>query len=345
MAKTTGDSNDRDDEPDVIDASKKGDDAEGDGEDGEGSEDDDRGDEVGGKIDKKALAKVAGKDGDDKDGEDDAEGSDEDEGGDEGDDKDKPPKTVPYSRLSKVVADRDRLREENATLKAAAGKGGKGDDDADEKDDKKEKPPEFDIDKKEEEYLSLVSQGDDKAALAVRKEINTYLRQSAKTEAVAEATQAMSQAEQAREFGKTVSSLKKQYPWLDEKSDEADEDDIAMVVGLRDKHIAKGKSPSEALKLAAKHVADRRPKEDDDEGEEGDDKDSKGDKDDKEDKVGSRKKEAIERGVKANEGQPPAMSGKGDRSARSSQLDIENMSEEDFEKLPLAEKKRMRGDG
>lgn len=324
----TGD--DDDSKPTEIDLTKSG--------DGTETEDDDRGDEVGGKIDKAALEKVAGEETTDTD----KDGGDEDGEGDKDGDKTKPPETIKYQRFAKVVDERNELRAENERLKKEAeGKGEK----AKEGEGAKEKEqPAFDEDAKEREYLEKLAAGDDEGALAVRKEINAHLKASAKAEALQETQEVLTKAELEREFNKAVKQVKKEHPWLDENSPEADEDSIDMVVALRDQAIRKGKAPHEALKDAVARVAKVRPKGDAD----GDDKDGGDGKDGDDSKAGSeadRKAAAIQRGVDANNAQPPANAGgKGDRAARTSQLDIENMSEADFDKLPDAEKRRLRGD-
>lgn len=327
-----------DSEEEVIDGEAEAEVEEGEGEEGKESAAD-RGDNAEPEVTLKNLKKVAGTSDEEGEGEEEADG--EAEGEAEGSKKG-PPKTIPYGRFSKEVAKNAELEAENERLRKAAGVTEESEEAAEE-----EEVEQFDHDAKEKEYLTAVSQGDFDTATAIRKEINTQLKAEAKAEASAEAVQIVSRAESQKNFTSAVNDTLKKYPWLDDKGDAADAEAIESVVALRNHYIhTQGLAPAEALRKAADKVAKGRTAAEgaEEEGEEGD-----GEKLTPEQKrvraEKERKREATRKGVDAQGKQPPALKGKGDRGHEGGTTKaVEDMSEEEFEKLPESEKRKMRGD-
>jgi hypothetical protein len=321
----------KDNEEEVLEIEGEEEQAEGEGE-GEG-EPEDRGDDPDPAVNLKTLKKVAGAE---EEGEGDGEGDGEEEAEGKG-----PPKTVPYSRLAKEVAKGKALEEELEQLRASKGKG------AAEEEAPEEEVEAFDFDAKEEAYLKAASMGEYDEAKKIRREINAALKAEAMVEATNEAVKTINASESQREFGKAVAETLKAHPWLNDKGDDADPDAIEQVVALRNLYISKGKSAADALREAAAKVAKTRPKAEpeEEEGEEGED-DGKGKKKPtaKEIAEAARAKEARKRGALAAEDQPAALKGKGNRTSEGAQLNIEDMTEEEFDALPEAEKKKARGD-
>lgn len=302
------------------------------GDENEQDEKDDRGDDADPAVNKDTLKKVAGAGKGDK--KDESEEGEEEEHADDESESDKAPKVVPRARLNQEIERRKALEEENARLKKAA-----GDKEAEEAEEEEETG--YDFDAKEEEYLKLVSEGELKAAAALRREINQALKEEAKAEATVEAVQAVSGAAKKEAFDKEVAAVLKEYPWLDDKDKKnADHEAIEEVVEWRNFYITqKGMAPAEALRKAAERVAKSR---DEDEAEESaEEEDGK----EKAKEAGEeRTKTAIKKGAETASKQPPPTKGKGNRSSEEQQLNVEDMDDDAFDKLPAAEKKRLRGD-
>lgn len=314
----------------------------GEGEEGEEGAAD-RGDNAEPEVTLKNLKKVAGAGDEEGDGEEEVDGEAEAEGEAEGGKKGGPPKTIPYGRFSKEVAKNADLAAENERLRKAAGVTEEAEEAADE-----EEVEQFDHDAKEKEYLVAVSQGDFDTATALRKEINAQLKAEAKAEASADAIQIVGRAEQQKNFTSAVNDTLKKYPWLDDKGDEADEEAIESVVALRNHYIhTQGLAPAEALRKAADKVAKGRTAAEsaEEEGEEGEGAEKLSPEQKRVRAEKERKREATRKGVDAQGKQPPALKGKGDRGHEGGTgKAVEDMTDEEFDKLSEADKKKARGD-
>lgn len=152
------------------------------------------------------------------------------------------------------------------------------------------------------------------------------------------AMQAMSQREQQREFQKAVKSATEAYPFLNSESKDKNPEAIAEVVEWRDFYINKGMSPAEALTKAVSKVG---PQYADIAAEPTGKKTTDPSP---EDQIAARRRAIIERNAKLSQPPPTTRQGTGERAERPKADDIEKMTDEDFEKLPAAEKKRLRGD-
>lgn len=286
---------------------------------------DDRGDDADPDVNAETLKKVAA-------GAEEEE-STEEEG--EGEEEKKTPKTVPYGRLAKVTAEKAALEEELAELRKskAAEKGAE----------EEEQEEAYDFKAKEREYLKLVSEGEIDAAADLRVEIDDRRADENQARATAAAVETIGRTEADREFGKAVTETLKKHPWLDNKSPDADKEAIDDVVAFRDYYITKKQmSPADALRKAAERVAKTR--EPDEAEAEEEDAEEKGKAKAKE-AAAARTKEALKKAAAAAEKQPAAIAkGKGNRTSEDAQLDVAEMDEDTFDKLPAEEKKRLRGD-
>lgn len=323
----------------------------------EQDEQEDRGDEF---VDPEAEDDDAGADGDDgKGGE---EGS-EDKGGEEegGEDDEKHVGGVPFGRLNEVsrvksaataiadgivdgLIDAQTIRDlggANAVAKAVANKEITLDElkrfDADApraqpgKDGTPDQgPPEstsWNLDDKYVEYQELVDAGETKEAAQLLRQINREERHRERAEEVAKQQQATLDA--------YVSQLMTEYPVLaDVKSREHEE----VMVWANHLQATQRISRQAALEKAVARVfpsgkaAGSAP---------GNGKASS--ETAQERAIRERKEAAVRRGAKASRQQPPPMD-LGATPNGPAKVDIDNMSEEDFERLPEADKKKLRGD-
>jgi hypothetical protein len=181
----------------------------------------------------------------------------------------------------------------------------------------------------EDQYTDALMDGDRDKARELRMQINAIIRDSA----VQEVEHRSSQATESNNIAAAAAAVIEQYPEFDDTGELANADAINEMVEMRDFYIAaKGMSPAEAITKAAEKVArmynlgaEAAPADD-------------------APAVDDRTVVAIKRGAKIAAGQPStAAVGVGTRQD-AAKVNIQTMSEEQFEALPEAEKKRMRGD-
>ena len=187
----------------------------------------------------------------------------------------------------------------------------------------------FDVEAQEEAYIAALLEGDSKGAVAIRKQINAHLQE----EASARATQVLTQQQAAQLLKTTAKSVSDAYPWLNEP---AGEEVLDLILAARDRKIAQGMPAHLALVDAANTIAPKFAPADDGtpsrvSGKETPAKDL-------------RPAAAIARGAADSTAQPPALQvGIGER-ATASRVNVAQLTEEQFEALTPAEKKRLRGD-
>jgi len=236
---------------------------------------------------------------------------------------------IPLSRFNEVLAERNSLRQ---AVSLAAGAPAQAPAVA-----APPAAPEFDLDAKEAAYTKALVDGDDEAALKVRKEINTHIRQ----ESVREAADLIRAENATNAFKAVGQEMRETYPDLDEKSTTANSDAIEYVVWKRDQLIQQGKPLHTALREAAAaaaktfNLSDTRqaaapaasPTPAAAPG------------------VDPRKATQLARNARAAAAQPAAPTGVGDRSAVPARVgDVKDMTDDEYSRLPLAEKKKLRGD-
>ena len=188
-------------------------------------------------------------------------------------------------------------------------------------------PEPYDIEAAEELYLQLVLDGDTKAATKLRMEINGVLHDAAYSR-FAHETAAQQQTAAA---SKTVDALLQSYPWLEGPEGVEAMDLIEASVIMK---VSRGTSQAQALKEAVNAIAPRfapgahpiggvRP-------------DTR--------HVDIRAQRANERGALDSQLQPAQLqAGLGNR-ATAPQIDGVKLTDEEYEALPEAERKNLRGD-
>lgn len=181
----------------------------------------------------------------------------------------------------------------------------------------------------EDQYTDALMDGDRDKARELRMQINAIIRDSA----VQEIEHRTSQATESNNINAAAAAVIEQYPEFNDAGEHANAEAIGELVEMRDFFIAaKGMSPAEAITKAAEKVArmyglgaEAEPA-------------------DETKPVDDRTVVAIKRGAKIAASQPStAAVGVGTRQD-AAKVNIQTMSEEQFEALPEAEKKRMRGD-
>lgn len=296
--------------------------------DGDGAGDDgddgpvDRGDEVDPSPNADALAKVAGEGEDTAAG---AEGDDTAAGGEGGAPAKKGSDHVPIGRFNEVNEQKKALEARVKELEAA--QGGTPPAKKDEKETQPEPPP--DIKKLERQYAEHLADGKFDEAVELREKINAILVEQAETNV--EARQAQRTVQQSLQ--EVANQAVKDYPYLET---EEGADVMAMIIGARDAGIRKGVAPAKALKDAVDKIAPKFAPEG--EGTPGKELPGSGTGAD------TRTKEAVKRGAQASGQQPPLATGGAGNRATAGKVDVFDMTEEQFDSLTLAEKKRLRGD-
>ena len=252
--------------------------------------------------------------------------------------------TVPHARFNEVNERRkaaeqesERLRAELEAMRAAQVAPQKA---TQAQVEKEQAAPEFDVNAQEKAYLSALMDGNEEEAQKIRTGINQHLLEQATAKAVervraeSEARERASAEQQAANLlQETATAVVADYAFLD---DPAHAEVLDMIEARRDALIAKGIPAHQALREAADFIAPRFAPEGFAPAKSGDSAQKKTD---------SRSAAAVERGAKASMAQPPVpAAGMGNRATGGEPLNVATMTDEQFERLPEAEKKRLRGD-
>ena len=196
---------------------------------------------------------------------------------------------------------------------------------------------EFDEDAQEEAYAAALMEGDTKKASSIRRAINAHVREQAAADARQEVEQQRLQDQQratADALAAESQATLQAFPYLNtEEGKEA----LLLIVEARDGKIARGMAPLDALRSAVKAIAPKFAPA------------GQGDTPSKdlpqaEPKTDLRQAAAVERGAKASMAQPAALTGGVGERAESGRINVAQLTDEQFEKLPDAEKRRLRGD-
>jgi hypothetical protein len=217
--------------------------------------------------------------------------------------------SVPIARLNEVIEQRNALKAENEALKA----GGKASTGAAAQPAAEVKEvPAFDVNKAEREYAEFLADGEFDKAVALRGQINAVLIEQAEINV------------ETRQAQRTVQSSLSEVANV-----------MGMIIAARDAGVRKGLAMPDALKAAVDRIAPKfAPEGDGTPGKE---------LQDGRPRVDTRPQGANARGAADSGQQPPIAAGAGNRAA-AGKVDVENMSEAQFDALTPAEKKRLRGD-
>lgn len=238
---------------------------------------------------------------------------------------------VPHARFNEVNetlkqerAERLRLEEELARAR--------GQQPAPAADKPEPKPEGFDFDAAEDRFMDALLDGDKEAASKIRAEIRAEERkelaqqsaQSAQQVTDAELKRREAEAEQ-QVAQKVMSAAITKYPFLNHESEDADADAIEDVIARRDLYLKQGMPFAKALATAVEKVAPRyAPQEEL-----------------PKPRSHTATAEQISRNLKLEQRIPAAMPGVGERGK---DIDYAKLSEEEFDALSEADKRKARGD-
>lgn len=236
---------------------------------------------------------------------------------------------VPKSRLDEVLAKQKALQKQLDDLMAS-------------KTAAETAPESFDFASKEVEYQNMVLDGQHEKAAALRQEIRRAERAQLEFELTQKMEQKVTQSQQMSALQQAAADLETNFPVFDRASSEFNEKYTQEVIDLRDAFIVKGDNPVAALSKAAKFVIR----------EYGLDPGApvepsvsvpKTQAQPTVDEV-AKKRAEVGRKLKAAESQPPQMQGESSAARGEKAFDVTALSEDEFNALPAATLKRLRGD-
>jgi len=232
---------------------------------------------------------------------------------------------VPKARLDEVLAKQKALQKQLDEINAANEKA-------------EEAPESYDFDAKEVEYQNMVLDGETEKAVALRREIRKAERDTLEYEMRQEMNQTVNQDRQMTALQQAANAMEDAYPVFDRNSDDFNEDITNEVVELRDAFMMKGYEAVDALSKAVKYVV-----KDHDLDQAQESAPSLAGKAKKSDEL-AKKRAQVSRKLKAADAQPPELPGESSSNHGEKALDLSTMTEEEFDALPEATLKRLRGD-
>lgn len=232
---------------------------------------------------------------------------------------------VPKSRLDEVLAKQKALQkqlDDINTQKAA--------------EEKAAAPEAYDFDEKEVEYQNLVLDGETQKAVALRREIRNAEKAQIEFELREEVTQTVKQDREMSALHKAAMAMQEAYPVFDANSESYNEELTNEVVELRNAFISNGYDVVDALSKAAKFVVR-------DNGLDVAEEPAKPSIGQPVDEVAKKRKE-VSKKLKAAQAQPPELPGESAANHGEKAINVMEMTEEEFDALPEATLKRLRGD-
>lgn len=242
---------------------------------------------------------------------------------------------VPHARFHEVNEELKQQRAERLRLEEelARAKGAKPVEEAA----PKEEPKPYDFDAAEDRYMDAVLDGDKDKARQIRSEIRNEERKQFENQSNAVAKQASEEQLQLRDAEAEKALLVKvldeglaKYPFLDNNSELANQDAIEDVIARRDLYLKQGMSASKAVAAAIEKVAPRYAPAAD-----------AGAEPQKPKPKADLTPEQVKRNLERERQIPQVMPGVGERGK---DIDFANLSEDEFEALSEADKRKARGD-
>ena len=238
---------------------------------------------------------------------------------------------VPKARLDEVLAKQKALQKQLDDLKAAQ---------ADIQ--SPEAPEEYDFAAKEVEYQNMLLDGEADKAAQLRSEIRTAERQQIEFELTQKVQQSVQEGQQQTALQQAAAELEASFPVFSQGSADYSAELTQEVIDLRDAFIIKGDNAVAALSKAANFVLRDNNLVDMSEAQPALSDSSAAEKRSV-DEV-SKKRAEVSRKLKAAEAQPPELPGESSASRGEKLLDVDSMTDEEFNALPEATLKRLRGD-
>ena len=184
----------------------------------------------------------------------------------------------------------------------------------------------------------MVLDGETEKAVALRREIRKAEREQLEYEMRQEMSQTVNQDRQMTALQQAATAMEEAYPVFDRNSGDFNEDMTNEVVELRDAFMMKGYEAVDALSKAVKYVV-----KDHDLDQTQESAPSLAGKAQKTDEV-AKKRAQVSKKLRAAEAQPPELPGESSSNHGEKALDLSTMTEEEFDALPEATLKRLRGD-
>lgn len=236
---------------------------------------------------------------------------------------------VPKSRLDEVLQKQKALQKQLEDMKKA-------------QEPPANAPAPYDFDSKEREYMNLVLDGKEADAVKLRQEIRNAEKAQLEFDMNEKMQQTVQYNAQATALQAAANELEAQFPVFDQNSEAYNEGYTQEVIGLRDAFIMQGYDAVDALTKAANFViktndlaapeptsstldARTAPKQK------------------PVDEV-AKKRAEVSKKLKAAESQPPELPGESSAARGERAVDVSTMSEDEFNALPDATIKRLRGD-
>jgi len=238
--------------------------------------------------------------------------------------KDKP--MVPKSRLDEVLAKQKALQKQVEDMKKA-------------QEPPADAPDAYDFDAKEREYMNLVLDGKEAEAVRLRQEIRTAEKTQLEFDMSQKMQQTVSQNAQATALQAAANELEANFPVFDQNSGEYNADYTQEVIDLRDAFIVQGFDAVDALSKAAKFVT-----KDHDLAQEAPQESTLTQSAAPVQDEVAKKRAEVNKKLNAAKSQPPELPGESSAARGEKALDISNMTEDEFNALPEATIKRLRGD-
>ncbi|WP_019573454.1 hypothetical protein [Curvibacter lanceolatus] len=192
--------------------------------------------------------------------------------------------------------------------------------------------PAFDVKAQERAYAEALLEADVDKAMEIRERINAHLSAEAEAKATSRVTQELTARQMAEALDRASDQAVKDFPYLNTPEGA---DALDIILAARDAKIARGMPAHEALAEAVKTIAPKFAPASDTPS--GDSTAAPAARD-------TRSAAAVARGAADSIRQPPQLTaGVGDRTT-AGRVNVETMTDADFENLSLTEKRRLRGD-
>jgi hypothetical protein len=237
-------------------------------------------------------------------------------------DKKEAPKMIPKSRLDEVLA-------QNKALKKRIEQSEKVQKEIE------EAPEAYDFDSREEEYMDAVLDGDKDKAKAIRKEIRQAEASKMESELTRDIEQKVTRSSTETAIQDAAHAIEEAFPIFDSNSDDFNEALTAEVNKYMTGFVQSGQNPVEALEEATTYVLQKNNMLD----ASTESVPTLGNTD-----PTAKKKAQVSKKLKAAESQPPDLPGESSANKGEQPYDLNNMTEEEFDALPEATLKRIRGD-
>jgi hypothetical protein len=232
---------------------------------------------------------------------------------------------VPKSRLDEVLAKQKALQKQLDDMRA-------------QQQPVEDAPEAYDFDSKEIEYQNFLLDGEASKAAALRQEMRKAEREQLAYEMRQEMAEKVSQNQQATALQQAANDLEANFPIFNQNAAEYDAEITQEVIELRDAFMIQGFGAVDALSKAANFAikshgleaaatlnAPSAPK-------------AKS-----VDEV-AKKRAEVSKKLKAAESQPPELPGESSANRGEKPIDVSSMTEDEFNALPEATLKRLRGD-